>query len=309
MVSEYFKNTSIKKGVILILSYILVTMFWVTPKLWSVSIQRKMFNITSEEAEDDKILYLEMWEHMINISNNLPVRLNTFKMRLKKNELVLMLEMLEDFSKTMDKYNLTYFMDAGTLLGSYRHHGMIPWDDDIDLFADVEQYKQVRTALDTIKDKYVVSVHSKGLLKLHSKNDSNNTLYITNTNTKTFPWKWPFLDIFWFHRSGSRMQKLYNNAVYRVSDIFPLKKRPFGTLMLNSPCNTSLFLTNKFQNWNLCSAPAYSHKRERGTGFKRLVEDCGVMYPVVQRKHLTDGTILEYLHYNNTLSSSFVECV
>ena len=63
----------------------------------------------------------------------------------------------------MDEYYLTYFMDTVTLLGPYRH-GIIPWDDDTDIFADVEKYKQVRAALDTIKDKYVVTIHSKRLL-------------------------------------------------------------------------------------------------------------------------------------------------
>ena len=259
-----------------------------------------------ENTEDVKTPdYIDTWRSMNNISNSLPKKLNMFKMRLGEEELVLMLEMLDDFSKTMDKYNLTYFMDAGTLLGSYRHHGMIPWDDDIDLFADVEQYKQVRTALDTIKDKYVVSVHSKGLLKLHSRNNSNNTLY--RTKTSTYAWKWPFLDIFWFRRSGSRMYKLYNNEIYRVSDMFPLGKRPFGTLMLNSPCNTDLFLNKKFHNWKLCATPNWSHMKERGTGLRKVKQDCGVMYPVVQRTSFKNETTLEYLYYNGTLVSQFVE--
>ena len=54
-------------------------------------------------------------------------------------------------------------MDTVTLLGPYRH-GIIPWDDDTDIFVDVEKYKQVRAASDTIKDKYVVTIHSKRLL-------------------------------------------------------------------------------------------------------------------------------------------------
>ena len=254
---------------------------------------------------DGNKLYLEMWSNMKNISNSLPKKLRMFKMRLSEKDLDLMLEMLDDFSKTMDKYNLTYFMDAGTLLGSYRHHGMIPWDDDIDVFADVEQYKKVRTALDTLKDKYVASVHSKGLLKLHSRHDSNSTLYKSKTNI--YPWKWPFLDIFWFHRNGSRLHRLYNREVYKVSDIFPLKKRPFGTLKLNSPCNAALFLRKKFRNWSICVTPNWSHMKERGTGLKKVIQDCGVMYPVVQRKRLTNNTIFEYLYFSDTLSFSFVE--
>ena len=43
------------------------------------------------------------------------------------------LSILRDFVKICDENNLTYFGIAGTGIGSLRHGGFIPWDDDIDV--------------------------------------------------------------------------------------------------------------------------------------------------------------------------------
>ena len=55
-------------------------------------------------------------------------------------------EILLKFVSICEKYNLNYFVVFGTLLGTIRHKGFIPWDDDIDvgmLRKDYEKFLEV----------------------------------------------------------------------------------------------------------------------------------------------------------------------
>ena len=52
------------------------------------------------------------------------------------------LKILSDFIAVCEKYNLRYFAVYGTAIGAVRHHGFIPWDDDIDVAMLREDYDQ-----------------------------------------------------------------------------------------------------------------------------------------------------------------------
>ena len=247
--------------------------------------------------------YLDLWRLYINSSEMLPENLSMFKIVMNEEDLNVTLNLLEAFTSTMDKHNLTYYMGGGTLLGSYRHHGLIPWDDDLDVMADFNQQKQVREALKTIKEEYVISEHSEGLLKLHSRKHSR---FIS----KSYAWKWPFIDIFWFKKNTTHVYIPWGDRNYNVTDVFPLTERPFAGLKLKSPCNTALYLNNYYKDWTDCARPGWNHRYESHTGLEWKQVKCNDLegyYPMVERKRIKNDTVLEYLRYNNQIVSFHIE--
>ena len=55
----------------------------------------------------------------------------------------LLTEMLDYFHKLCERNNLKYFVAFGTLIGTIRHGGFIPWDDDIDVCMPRADYDRL----------------------------------------------------------------------------------------------------------------------------------------------------------------------
>lgn len=93
---------------------------------------------------------------------------------LQKN----ILDVYKEFIKVCEKYNLRYYASSGSLLGTIRHKGFIPWDDDIDISMPIEDYNKLFFS-DIVFDNPNIKVRV-------SRNTSYSTLMfnkIENANT------------------------------------------------------------------------------------------------------------------------------
>lgn len=160
---------------------------------------------------------------------------------LSKNEVNNLYLLMFNLTSIFKYYNIEYFIICGTLLGSYRHSGLMPWDDDIDL-GILDQYDSILQS-----------------------NEFKNTLYkynmiISNPNDISFGYKifpidsnFPFIDIFIFSQTQNKIiykydypKKIWPNEYFYLNELYPFKKYKFGPLMLNGPNNSFNYLKRSY---------------------------------------------------------------
>ena len=74
-----------------------------------------------------------------------------------KRALSATLEVLNEVVKICNRHDIPFYAEYGTLLGTVRHAGFIPWDDDFDISMKRDDYtKFLEYAKDELPDKYKI---------------------------------------------------------------------------------------------------------------------------------------------------------
>ena len=102
-----------------------------------------------------------------------------------KDQKKLLLEMYKDITALCEKHGLDYMMGGGTCLGTIRHQGYIPWDDDLDLMIPRASYEKLIALCKAgeLGVKYEIDTPSRDAdcknpyLKIYRKNTLDVELY------------------------------------------------------------------------------------------------------------------------------------
>ena len=190
-----------------------------------------------------------------------------------------------------------YFMAAGSNVGVALHHGRVPWDDDLDVYVMEED-----------ADHFFVNLVASGMMLMKHKQKNLHKLFIDELGqyAGAYPWKYPSIDLFVVSCPkldfGSQCRELQNPNRVNMSLAFPLVRRPFGRLSVNTVNDPFTLAKNRYGVTfdTQCVIPGWNHKDERSNRVNKMpcTDVQAVMpFPMVKSRR----TLPTYIDVNVTI--------
>ena len=183
-------------------------------------------------------------------------KLRKFAPALNETEYVWFLDVIQTFNTRCETFNITYMLLGGSLLGAYRYHGFIPWDEDFDVQVNVSQKASLKKILLAVPG-YGLYTNAHFQWKFYKISQGIQTRY---------KWNWPFVDIFFFDVNRTHVYDVTRGKpkdIYLRSEILPLKYGLFENLILPVPYNMSAYLWKRYPMEDPCKSHWWNHKRQQ----------------------------------------------
>ena len=230
--------------------------------------------------------------------------LEVFKPAVTDNSLCLLMDTVAALCSALTKASITYFLYEGTLVGSWRHHGLVPWDDDVDIAVDFKRQSDLRLVLNTLTLEFFYKGRRRVGWKFYS---------LKANRIPGCTWRWPLVNICFFDENSTHVREHDLDSspenVFPKDWIFPTTTRPFSGLVLPAPRKAKKVLDLKY-NLTKCAIGRYSHRREMGKDESEMKTVAGdklrTTYPFVQHVPLGATGCKETLVLNGKVQSWFL---
>ena len=215
----------------------------------------------------------------------------------------LLLGALQALCGALSAAGIPHFLYGGTLLGSWRQHGPVPWDDDVDLAVDFARQGDLRRALRDLHPEFLFAERSWVSWKFYPA--------AADKAFDRLPWRWPFVDICFYDENSTHVSEhdleIFPDYVYPRDWVFPTVLRPLAGLLLPAPRRTEAVLGRTYEVTE-CVIGTYNHRKEAGRHWREVrTVPCDRLrsaYPFVERRvALAAGGCNETLVLNGTVLS------
>ncbi|CAF3070822.1 unnamed protein product [Rotaria socialis] len=158
--------------------------------------------------------------------------------------------------------NINYFIGKNTLLGSLRHHDIIPWSSIVEFSLPL--YSKTKF-IDNINKKYELVLQEVTNAYINQK--QIGLVYKVSSGSKP----WPQIEIYFYEENSTQIYDSYINGnesavkigYLKKEDVFPIQLRPFGPLLLHSIRNPQAMIS--IQTLNTCESFPWNHQLEKQT--------------------------------------------
>ena len=134
----------------------------------------------------------------------------------------------------LEKNEIDYCIEGGTLIGCVRHDGIIPWDNDTDIMIFKDGYFKIKTLMDKYNNDNFSIMHITPGFKLFYEDECYGELFVYDYDEKMDLYKmaFPIID----NKSTFLTTDIYYNyAKYKYDTLFPTKKTLFEDFYVRIP--------------------------------------------------------------------------
>jgi phosphorylcholine metabolism protein LicD/GR25 family glycosyltransferase involved in LPS biosynthesis len=171
----------------------------------------------------------------------------------------LLYQLIYDMHSIFNDNNLEYWAIGGTLLGSVRNSGIIPWDDDGDVGIHHKDIKKFLSLRDIFKKcGYTIRKDLYGY----------KIFYTNRKKIKDQSFSYPFVDVFPFKKIDGKLRlsvkearDIWPKEVWSDSELLPLKFYKFGNYYIKGPNKYKQYFEGLYgKDWNDVAYREFDHE-------------------------------------------------